>query len=94
MASFIIEPGKNILCKELNTGKASTGFFYLDDKTHQRRYLHFVGCFYGYLQRNTDQQSSVFKLGNHGTSQHIYMKSDFGPRSFLETVRHPTLDST
>jgi hypothetical protein len=27
-----IEPGKQILCQELNTGKGYTGFFYLDEK--------------------------------------------------------------
>jgi hypothetical protein len=30
--AFDIEPGKQILCQELNTGKGYTGFFYLDDK--------------------------------------------------------------
>lgn len=30
--AFDIEPGKQIHCQELNTGKGYTGFFYLDDK--------------------------------------------------------------
>jgi hypothetical protein len=30
---FEIEPGTKTLCKELNTGKGHTGFFYFDDKT-------------------------------------------------------------
>jgi hypothetical protein len=33
MSSFDIEPGRKLLCQELNTGKDHTGFFYLDDKT-------------------------------------------------------------
>lgn len=33
MSWFDIEPGRKLLCQELNTGKDHTGFFYLDDKT-------------------------------------------------------------
>jgi hypothetical protein len=46
VSSFDIEPGKNILCEELNTGKAYTGFFCLDDKQISAEICSYDESFY------------------------------------------------
>jgi len=46
MSAFDIEQGKKILCQELNTGKAYTGFFYLDDKQISTEICSYDESFY------------------------------------------------
>jgi ApeA N-terminal domain 1 len=46
MSAFDIEPGKQILCQELNTGRGHTGFFYLDDKQISAEICSYDESFY------------------------------------------------
>jgi hypothetical protein len=41
-----IEPGKQILCQELNTGKGYTGFFYLDEEQITADICSYDNAFY------------------------------------------------
>jgi hypothetical protein len=46
MAVSDIEPGKKILCQELNSGKGYTGFFYIDEKTISAEICSYDEFFY------------------------------------------------